>query len=306
MKTACPSIIPTDPSTWEVDWLASPTDGICSGKGFNHSEFVWNARCLPRVKKAFGEIWKENELIVSYDAGNVFRPWKYNPKWLTTGGWWHVDQNAMKGAERQGKVCIQGLVTYYDANADTGGLCVIPRSHLQHNAVCERNYNGDKSIDYISIDSRDEILLNNEAILICAQAGDLILWDSRTIHCNTPALTAQEYFLQQSQQSTDSTSTSNINDESSDANLSQSAATATISTDAAHRDIIRLVAYVCMLPKSFATARCLEQRKLGFIRRVNTSHWPTQKIGINNRPVPNPVNIEECSQEMLALVGYDV
>jgi hypothetical protein len=26
--------------------------------------------------------------------------------------------------------------------------------------------------------------------LVCAKAGDLIVWDSRTIHCNTPAVTA--------------------------------------------------------------------------------------------------------------------
>ena len=27
-----------------------------------------------------------------------------------------------------------------------------------------------------------------EAKLVCANAGDLLLWDSRTVHCNTPSL----------------------------------------------------------------------------------------------------------------------
>lgn len=198
----------------------------------------------------------------------------------------------MKGVERQGKVCIQGLVTYYDANEDTGGLCVIPKSHLQHNEVCERSYNGDKSIDYIRINEQDEVLCRNRGMLICAQAGDLILWDSRTIHCNTPALTAPEYIMNhrdvQQEESTTPTAAMNESD-----------------NNETNNEIIRLVAYVCMLPKSHATTRCLEQRRLGFTRRVNTSHWPTQKIGINNRPVLNPVKLEECSREMLALVGYD-
>ena len=187
------SIVKRDnPSTWDTEtWIASPTDGICSCKGFNHSEFAWNTRLLSKVKQAFECIWNTNNLIVSFDAGNVFRPWKYNNAWITEGGWWHVDQNAMKGESRQGKVCIQGLVTYYDVNEDTGGLCVIPKSHLIHNSICELYHNGNKSIDYISIPSTDQFMMEHSGILICAKAGDLLLWDSRTIHCNTPALTSK-------------------------------------------------------------------------------------------------------------------
>ena len=117
---------------------------------------------------------------------------------MTTGGWFHVDQNSNKGPERQGKVCIQGLVTYYDATEDTGGLCVLPRFHLRHNEVCERCTKGDRSADFISIPKNDEILRNNPSvrILLCAKAGYLIQWDSRTIHCNTPALITADYLCE--------------------------------------------------------------------------------------------------------------
>ena len=88
------SIKPSNPSTWNTDWPASSVDGICSAKGFNHSEFLWQARLLPAVKRAFSLIWETDELLVSFDTGNVFRPWQYNREWLTQGGWWHTDQNA--------------------------------------------------------------------------------------------------------------------------------------------------------------------------------------------------------------------
>jgi ectoine hydroxylase-related dioxygenase (phytanoyl-CoA dioxygenase family) len=289
------AVLPTDITTWDdKDWLASPTDGICSSKGFNHSEFAWNTRCLPKVKAAFGAIWDTMKLIVSFDACNVFRPWKYNPSWLTSGGWWHVDQNAMKGPERQGKVCIQGLVTYYNATEDTGGLCVIPRSHLQHNEVCERCAKGDRSMDFISIPKEDDVLRENAGILVCAKAGDLILWDSRTIHCNTPALTAPDYVRECEHVASSCSGSSCSSEVMKPEQLNN------------NTEIIRLVSYVCMLPKACANNRCLEQRRLGFTRRVSTSHWPTQKIGINNRVILDPVDPATCSTEMLALVGYDI
>ena len=151
-------------------------------------------------------------------------------------------------------------------------------------------------MDFISIDKDDPIMTSREPILICCKAGDMILWDSRTVHCNTPGLTASEYFSNDSSAPPDRA-------ESLPGQISASSSTS-IEQRCDHNEIIRLVAYVCMLPRSMATPRCLELRKLGFVRRSNTSHWPTQKIGNNGRHVPNPVNPEECSDAMLALVGY--
>jgi hypothetical protein len=281
-------------------------DGICSAKGFNHSQFLWQARLLPAVKRAFGLIWDTDDLLVSYDTGNVFRPWQYKREWKTLGGWWHADQNALK-IDRQGRRCVQGLVTYFDANEHTGGLCVIPGSHHTHEEVSQRSANGDKSNDYISI-KKDDPVLANEGLLIYAKAGDLILWDSRTVHCNTPALTVDAYYFNIAATSCAATeSKAKAPPTATDAPRASlvSEVTAFDPNPSAHFDIIRLVAYVCMLPVSQANDRCLEQRKLAFVRRISTSHWPTQKIGINmKRIVEDPVDPSTCSDAMLALVGY--
>ena len=51
----------------------------------------------------------------------LFNPFpRYNKEYLTTGGWWHVDQNSYKRPHKQGKVCVQGLINYYDSNEETG------------------------------------------------------------------------------------------------------------------------------------------------------------------------------------------
>lgn len=287
------AINPSNASTWETNWPASGADGICSAKGFNHSQFLWQTRLLSGVKKAFALIWNTDDLIVSYDTGNVFRPWQYKREWATHGGWWHTDQNALK-LDRQGKRCVQGLVTYFDVNENTGGLCVIPGSHHLHEEVSERSANGDKSMDYIAI-KKDDTVLDNKGMLIFAKAGDLILWDSRTVHCNTPALTVDEYYSNTAATPSDDFLLSPFVGEDLLSEADRSA----------HMDIIRLAGYVCMLPRTHANAKCLENRKLAFIRRISTSHWPTQKIGINlKRIVEHPIDPTTCSDAMLALVGY--
>ena len=42
--------------------------------------------------------------------------------------------------------------------------------------------------DFLTVDSDDPLLADNKGILVNAVAGDLLLWDSRLVRCNTPAL----------------------------------------------------------------------------------------------------------------------
>ncbi len=75
-----------DARTWFFsNWLPSPATGIFSSYGFAHDDFCWRARCLPRVRAAFAQIWQTDELVVSYDGGNAFREWRVEPTWITEG-----------------------------------------------------------------------------------------------------------------------------------------------------------------------------------------------------------------------------
>mmetsp|Transcript_40149 Transcript_40149/g.69522 ORF Transcript_40149/g.69522 Transcript_40149/m.69522 type:complete len:422 (-) Transcript_40149:213-1478(-) len=314
-----------DLSTWKY-WMANAANGILGGySGSNHNEFSWNARTLPLVKTAFSKIWDDEEdLIVSYDACGAFRPFTHNKGWLTNGGWWHVDQNHQCGAHRQGKVTIQGLVNYYDATAETGGLCVIPGSHKHHAEVCARAPSARMKIDYVSVPRNDPILTSQQAILVCAKAGDLILWDSRTVHCNTPALAEVNYYADLLKQSAAALKEKNEKMESSTAEgksdvttdsiheesisaagpVELSTATLTIASEPAAPSappaLLRLVSYVCMVPRSHASADILSKRKQGFLHRMPTPHYPTTECFASTEKVP----FWTTRADILSLVGY--
>ena len=55
--------------------------------------------------------------------------------------------------------------------------------------MCKRNESSKFPGDFVPIPVTDPLLVQdtNQPGLVCAKAGDLILWDSRCIHCNTPA-----------------------------------------------------------------------------------------------------------------------
>jgi hypothetical protein len=264
-----------DPTTWNDDnWFANPKTGIISGRDFNHSDFLWNARLLPKVRRAFELVWgvdSDEGMLVSFDGGNAFRPWKRDPCWTTDGGWWHVDQNSRNRPHRSGRVSVQGLVTYYDADADTGGLCVVPGSLREHQALCERTNGARMGMDFVPIDGADPVLQRG-GVLVCARAGDLILWDSRTVHCNTPALT-------------------------------WTPAPPPL-RDGEAAELIRLVAYVCMLPRRRVPHDMLARRCAAFEQRIPTSHWPDMAPPLPPAGIPAQRDPAACPRDMLDLVGY--
>lgn len=82
------------------------------------------------------------------------------------------------------RVCVQGIVNLLAADQHTGGLMLIPRSHLRFHelkSIWKKTGNNGKVPNF------HEILRDNYGLLIHAQPGDLLLWDSRTVHCNSPA-----------------------------------------------------------------------------------------------------------------------
>ncbi len=318
-----------DLATWKY-WMANVANGILGGySGSNHNEFSWNARTLPLIKTAFSKIWDdEQDLIVSYDACGAFRPFAHNKGWLTNGGWWHVDQNHQCGVHRQGKVTVQGLVNYYDATAETGGLCVIPGSHKHHAEVCARAPSARMKIDYVSVPRNDPILTSQQAILVCAKAGDLILWDSRTVHCNTPALAEVNYYsdllkqsaakLKKKNEQVENTTSKDTSDaakcpvESSSSSTTEgtraggASAVVPVVTEAeplatpAPPALLRLVSYVCMVPRSHASADILQKRKQAFLHRMPTPHYPTTECFASTEKVP----FWTTRADILSLVGY--
>jgi ectoine hydroxylase-related dioxygenase (phytanoyl-CoA dioxygenase family) len=134
---------------------------------------------------AFSKVWGTKELLVSFDGMNFTLPSERMPP---SEPWPHVDQNP----KRKGMQCVQGILNLAPNGPQDGGLLVMKGSHKlnelffkSHPEVVGRSTWG--SLDWFGF-SKEEVAWFEkrgcELIKVCAEPGDLILWDSRTIHHN--------------------------------------------------------------------------------------------------------------------------
>ena len=194
------------------------------------------------MKKVFARIWDTEQLLVSFDGCGIFRDWRYNPSWKTNGGWNHVDQNPKLKPNR---CCIQGFISLNDQNQTTGGLIVYPKTHSHFTELSDVTKS---SNDFVKVPDTHPIMDQQKTYgkLVHCRAGDLVLWDSRTVHCNTPATAIEER---------------NPNEPV---------------------DLIRVVAYVSMSPTTFVTDLPLdefrEKRRQMVENSCTLTHWSTGLI----------------------------
>jgi len=266
----------SDPSTWSDDnfeRVGCVGTGIIDGAGVGQSDFLWHLRLLPRVREAFAKIWGTNDLLSSFDAANIFRPWQHERFGFTRthGGWYHLDQ----GRGAPGFQSVQGLVTLLDVDASTGGLVVVPGSHKKHEDLVRYQYSDE---NYVSVPASDPILELPKKLVTC-RAGDLVLWDSRCVHCNAPGRRSLRPCV-----------------------------TAEASADEPV-ELLRMVGYVCMTPKSKASEEVLCQRRQLYRDRLTTSHWPhllsTVRAGKKNKAGCGPpldIDDDQTAADRRALI----
>ena len=97
----------SDVETWDDErWPTLAHGGLIPGHGVGQTACMWHVRSAPRIKQAFAAVWETEELLVSFDAMALWRPWQYNPTWRTNAGasWMHIDQNPIT---RPGLQCVQ-------------------------------------------------------------------------------------------------------------------------------------------------------------------------------------------------------
>ena len=147
-----------------------------------HEKFVWDAKQEPGILAPFSTLWGTDELLVSFDSINITFP---NRKDVPRRpSWEHIDQSPL----RRGVHCIQGLINLSPSGPEDGGLVVYPGSHRLNDEFF------DAKMDKANwLPMKDLHLFNREELdwfhargikphKVCAEVGDLILWDSRVIH----------------------------------------------------------------------------------------------------------------------------
>ena len=247
-----------DPGTWSDDrWPVAVHGGIIPSQGIGHSAAQWFIRSVPAVKAAFAAVWDDEDLLTSFDGMALWRPTSVNPEWETNrgGSWMHIDQHPIG---RPGFHCVQGLVSLLPTTETTGGNMLVPGSHRLFESIPERYGERlariDSSIDHFRFPSDDPQLLDPEPIVCHLEAGDMLLWDSRTIHCSTPGTNAD-------------------------------------SGDDAHVGLERVVSLICMMPRAKSNEAVIEKRRAAVLNRTSTTNWSDRFINADR--FPNVVAVTE-------------
>jgi len=245
--------------------LKLPAHGLVASLA--QSEGAWSVRGLSDVKKVFTKIWETDDLIVSMDAIIAWRKWKgfdgsvqnsqNLPRPRSEG--LHLDQNPF---DKPHLDCIQGMMPLLPVTEESGGLEVVPKSHLDENKIKfrERYPSMKGKGDWCPLNAGDP--LYHDAILLTADPGDLILWDSRTIHGGR---------VGSGKKSVDCNKDGNVINRDSNGNEVINQDKERVQSDL---PLVRLSVCVAMTPRSKASAEILKARKLGFDSGISFNHCP--------------------------------
>ncbi|KAK7537345.1 uncharacterized protein J3D65DRAFT_589546 [Phyllosticta citribraziliensis] len=174
-----------DKSTWDAEHLpAHMKGGMYHGYSVQHEKVMWDARMEPKLIETFAKLWGTDELLVSFDGMNLTIPTTERP---VSEPWPHVDQSPL----RKGMQCVQGILNLAPNGPKDGGLIVAKGSSKlneqffkAHEVIGRKTWG---STDWFGFQPEEvDWFLNRgcEMVKVCAEPGDLLLWDSRTIHYN--------------------------------------------------------------------------------------------------------------------------
>jgi hypothetical protein len=173
-----------DPATWESKNWPPSIRGLLQHYGIGHAKFVWDLRCEAAVLEVFSKIWKDSNLLVSFDGACLSKP-AHIKKNLEKDSWAHIDQGPAKAGQFE---CIQGLMTFTEAGPGLGGLLVYKDSAQLHKKFFKRFPELAKSVgnaDWckLEVEHRDWYFRHGAVeVQPAAPAGSILLWDSRTVH----------------------------------------------------------------------------------------------------------------------------
>jgi hypothetical protein len=133
----------------------------------------WDIRQHPNLHRIWAELWGTEKLCVSLDSCRFTPPWKLSYAEPSGIHWDHDPWDADKRM-------YQGVLALTDTAIDQGGFCCIPSLYRDREAWPKQAI--------IDADGEEEWLADTtgrEIAHVPAQAGDVIVWDSRLAHSNS-------------------------------------------------------------------------------------------------------------------------
>merc|ERR1712137_144083 len=179
--------------------LGHADTGVITNYSIGQSKFMWFLRLLPRVREAFATAWglpvgaadanhgpsgNIAELMTSFDGcgaqRNIFLPGAENT-WRTKAGWFHTDQNHKF---KSGFHSLQGVLNFYPVDELSGSTVLVLGSHLRFEEVCASHPEARGNFVKIVETRQPAQSLVKSAVQAILDPGDLLLFDSRVVHCN--------------------------------------------------------------------------------------------------------------------------
>ncbi|PYH67673.1 phytanoyl-CoA dioxygenase [Aspergillus vadensis CBS 113365] len=169
--------------------------GMILDYGVTHEQWVWDIRGEEGVVDAFKKVYDDEDLIVSFDVVNVgFANREDLPE---NKPWPHQDQDPSKPGFR----CLQGLVNLLPNGPNDGGLIVCKGGHALsaqfHTEMAHEERIPAWTTEWFGFTDAGMKWLADHGLKwekVCAEPGDLIVWDSRTPHYNVPPTGGQDRF----------------------------------------------------------------------------------------------------------------
>lgn len=258
IEKAWPNCKLNDRSNWNKTFPIHMGRAIFAGPA-GQTQVMWDLRQDPRIVDVFANVWNTGDLIVSMDGLSIMCPQEIREGKIDP--WPHVDQTTLTrqdGVSHNNRppidfisesllktkpYTVQGMFLFEDSFEGDGGFYCIPKSHLRFEefapVIETLNEQSSKKaqeylLNFFSI-NLDDSNCPYEKKHITAPRGSLILWDSRTVHWNQHA---------------------DINKKSSD------------------QPKVRMVGYLCYVPKSRLSEEGKILRKEAFKKGVATGHNP--------------------------------
>jgi hypothetical protein len=180
-----------DKSTWRGFYDLYPLHSmLVQHWQVGHPQSTWDVRQNPKVVKVFSDIWKvePTELVSSFDGMSFNIPPEDTNKGWHRQTWYHSDQSFT----RHEYECVQSWVTSLRVKKGDATLGFLEKSHKYHNDFAQE-FDIQVKEDWYKLGTSDEINFYTstkgcqERRIQCLK-GDMVLWDSRTIHCGVEPL----------------------------------------------------------------------------------------------------------------------
>ncbi|PQE08896.1 Phytanoyl- dioxygenase protein [Rutstroemia sp. NJR-2017a BVV2] len=183
-----------DPSTIKRSKLPIVNEkGMILHYAVSHENWVWQIRSEPGVIDAFEKVYNTPDLIVSFDAINI--GFHDRSDFAANKPWPHQDQDPLLPGFR----CLQGLVNLQPCGPNDGGLIVCKGAHLLseqfHKEMADEKKIPAWTNEWYGFTERGMKWLEDHGcpwVKVCADPGDLIVWDSRAPHYNVPSTSKQD------------------------------------------------------------------------------------------------------------------